>query len=122
MLRSEIAELYSCSIYNVPTYGSPHQGMGPDKTLSLPLLPISVWPFLYILSYKKSVQLVFRSFSVIVALFLVVIWLCPWEKVISGSSYSATLTPPSYHNDLNWQGLITHIFQTLFWFTLSFKM
>lgn len=54
MLRSGIAELYSSSIYNIPTYGSPHQGMGPDETISLPLLPILAWLFLYIFSYKKK--------------------------------------------------------------------
>lgn len=65
MLRSGIAELYSSSIYNIPTYGSPHQGMGPDETMSLPLLPILAWLFLYIFSYKKKKKICSASIQVI---------------------------------------------------------
>lgn len=46
-------------------------GVGPDQTTSLYLLP-SMW-FLYIFSYKESVQLNFRWFSAVAVLYLVVI-------------------------------------------------
>ena len=39
-----------------------HVGVGPACSLSLPLLPVSVCFFLYILSYRTSVQLDFRWF------------------------------------------------------------
>lgn len=35
-------------------------GLGSVLFESLPLLPVLIWPLLYILSYRHSVQLVFR--------------------------------------------------------------
>ena len=49
----------------------------------LSLLPISMCPFLYILSCRKSVLLVFRSFSKGVVLYVTVILICSKRKVIS---------------------------------------
>lgn len=36
----------------------------------------------------------FRSFSLLVVLQIVMIWVCPCEKVTSGSFYSAVLADP----------------------------
>ena len=48
--------------------------------LSAPL-SISVWPFLYNLSHRKSVQFAFGSVSEILVLYVIVVLLCPWEEV-----------------------------------------
>ena len=84
---------YSCDI--PPFMGWDTTGImgrvGSDKNTSLPLLPISIWPFLCILSCRKSVLLVFRSFLEIVVLHLIVALVCLWEEVTSGSSYSSIL-------------------------------
>lgn len=61
--------------------------------LSLP--PISLWPFLCILSCRKYVLLVFKLFSEIVVLFVVVVLVYLWEEVCSGSSYFAILIQTS---------------------------
>ena len=61
-----------------------------DSTMSLPLLPISLWFLLYISSCGKS-----SSFSLILALEVVIILLCPWEEMSSRSSYSTILATPS---------------------------
>lgn len=66
-------------------------GVGPDQTTSVPLLLITMCHHLYILGCRNFVQLVFRSFSVMVALYLVVVLVCPWQEVSPGSTYS----PPS---------------------------
>ena len=62
---------------------------GLDHT-SIPL-PVSLLFLCYIFSCWKSFLLVFRLFSEILALSVVVILVSPWEKVSSGSSYSAKL-------------------------------
>lgn len=49
---------------------------GPDSTVSLPLLPVLMWLFPYILSCRNSVLLVFRSFSVIAVSYVAVVWGC----------------------------------------------
>ena len=49
------------------------------ETKSLLLLPISVWPFLYRLSCKRSILLVFSWFSEIVIQY-VVVDLCAYGK------------------------------------------
>lgn len=59
------------------------RGVGCDKTASLPFLPISMWAFLYILSCRTSVLLIFRLFSescCVCGCRLV----CPWGEVSSG--------------------------------------
>lgn len=78
-----------------PMRGSPGLGCGPDQTVSLPLLPISGWCFLYILSCVRSFLLVLRSFSEIVVLNVVVVLVCLSEEVSSGSSSSAIWILPS---------------------------
>lgn len=44
-------------------------GVRPDQSVSLPLLAVLMWDLLYILGYNISIRLVFRWFSVIVALY-----------------------------------------------------
>ena len=61
--------------------------MNLDYTLSLTLLPISLWFLLYIFSCRRSFLLVLWSFSWVVSLQIVVILVCPWEEVSSESSY-----------------------------------
>ena len=51
---------------------------------SLPLLPVSMWFFLYIPNCRRVVLLVFRSFAERVLV-------CLWEEVSPGSSYSIIL-------------------------------
>ena len=63
-------------------------GIGLDYTAILPLLPISLW-FLYSFSFRRSFLWVSRSFSSIVALWIVVIFV--WEEVNLGFSYSVIL-------------------------------
>ena len=56
----------------------------------------SMWPFLYILSCRKSVLLIFRLFlETVVVLYEVVliVLMYPWEEVSSDSSHSAILIP-----------------------------
>ena len=65
--------------------------VGSGQTASPPLLSISTWLFLFIFSCGKSFLLVFRSFSEIVSLNVVAIWVCPWQEASPGSSYSAIL-------------------------------
>ena len=67
--------------------------VGSDETESQPLLPISVWPSLYILSCRRSVLLVFRLFSQIVVLYILVVLVCPWEEGNSESFYSTIIIP-----------------------------
>lgn len=50
--------------------------------------------FLFIFSCGKSFVLVFRSFSRIVALCIVVVLVCSWKEMSPGSSYSCILSPP----------------------------
>lgn len=70
--------------------GSHTGGVGSD--ISAPL-PVSVWPFLYVLNYRKSVLLVFWSFAEIVVLNVDVNCILGvfTGGVGSGSSYSALL-------------------------------
>ena len=60
-----------------------HTGDVGDQITPLPLLPV---------------LLVFRSFSERVALYVVVVLVCPWEEVSSSSSYSAILIPPFFED------------------------
>ena len=61
-----------------------------DWATSLPLLPISTCLFLYILSGRKAVLLVFGSFAVIVVLYVVVV-LCVrgwrWDRDLHTSPF-----------------------------------
>ena len=41
---------------SLPSLTATH-GIGPTGSISLPLLPVSIWLLLYILSYKTSVSL-----------------------------------------------------------------
>ena len=79
----------------LPFVGCLPGGMGLDCTVSLSLLPISLWFLLYIFSCGKSFLLVLRSFSLTVTLEMVVILVCLCEEVSSWSSYSAILATPS---------------------------
>ena len=70
---------------------SPYQVCGVNCTESLPFLScLIVVPF-YIFSCRRSFLLLFRSFSSIIALWIVVILVCPWPEVSSKSSYSTVL-------------------------------
>lgn len=62
----------SCHTTGVGLVSHYTMGVGPVWTMSLPLLPVSRWLFLYILSCVRSVLLVFRSFSEILVLHVVV--------------------------------------------------
>ena len=64
--------------------------MSLDFTMSLPLLLISLRFLLYISSCGKS-----SSFSLILALEVVISSVCPWEEMSSRSSYSTILATPS---------------------------
>lgn len=66
-------------------------------SMSLPLLPVSMWLLLYIHSYRTSVQLNFRQFSMMVvcSLFVILMWL--WEEVSIVFTYSY-LNQKSYSN------------------------
>ena len=64
-----------------------------DYTPSPHLLPILLWFLLYIFSYRPFL-LFFPSFSSVVALQVFVIFVCPWEELSSGSSYSTILAIP----------------------------
>ena len=83
--------LGGCSIMVISPLLVSHcpEGAGSDRAVSLLLFPTPMWPFLYILSCRKPVLLVFRSFSEIVVLYVVVVLVCPWEGVSSGSSHFA---------------------------------
>ena len=67
-------EIQGCNI--PPTCRLPHRGVGPDLSASPPLLAVSMWLTLYVLSCRKSVLLVFRSFSEIVVLYVGVVLAC----------------------------------------------
>ena len=69
-------------------------GVDLDYTVSLALLVILWWFLLYIFSCGKSFTLVFRSLSLIVALYVVIILVCSWEEMRSESSYSTILATP----------------------------
>ena len=56
--------------------GCPPWGMSLCYTVSTLLLPVSLWFLLYIFSYRKSFLLVLRSFSLIVALQIVIVLVC----------------------------------------------
>lgn len=71
------------------------RAVGSDQTESLPLLTVSIKPSKNILSYRKSALLVFRSSLEIFVLCVVVVLVCTWEEVSSGSPYSAILATPS---------------------------
>lgn len=72
-------------------------GVDSDSTTSLALLPLQMWPCLYILSCRKSVLLVFRLVSEMVVLYVVAVSVCPWDDMSSGSSYSAILIQIPYY-------------------------
>ena len=65
-------------------------GVGLGQTTSSPLLPGSMCFFLYALSCEKALMLVFRAFSGMIALYVVVVLVCPQRRQAQGLS-----TPPS---------------------------
>ena len=67
------------------------KGVGPNFTTFLPLLPVSLWFLLYILHCGKLFLLVLRRFSWLIALQIVITWVCLWEEMSSESSYLAIL-------------------------------
>ena len=56
------------------------------NTLSPPLLFVSLYFFLYIFSCRRTSLLIFRLFSLVVALSIVVLT-CSWKEVNSESSH-----------------------------------
>ena len=66
-------------------------GVGPADFASQPLLPVSTW---LLLSYKSSVQPVYRQFSMMV----VVPFSCNFDVVMGGGEHSIDLLCP-----LNWK-------------------
>ena len=58
----------------LPFMGHHPGGLGLDYTASPPLLPVSLWFLLYIFGCRRSFLLVFGSFSLVLALYIVVIW------------------------------------------------
>lgn len=68
-------------------------GLGSNKTTYLPLLPISM-QLLFVLSCGIVALLVFWYFSERVVLYVLVILVCLWEEVISGTSYAVILNHP----------------------------
>lgn len=79
--------LYGWTPPTPATHGSLGLECGPDETVSLPLLQISGWYCLCILSRVISFLLVLRSFSEIVLV-------CRPEEVSSGAASSAIWIPP----------------------------
>ena len=80
-----------CSQDNRPNFYLPHVGVGPACSVSLPLLPVSVWFLFYILSYRTSVQLYFRHFELLFFHLVVILrWL--WEVPSALFTYSPILT------------------------------
>ena len=65
-------------------------GVGLDYTVSLPLLPISLWLLFYILSCGKSFLVVFSPFSQIVAL-KIVLNSCNYGVPIGGGEFRVFL-------------------------------
>lgn len=59
------------------------------KTVSLPLLPVSMWPLFFFCG--GSVQLALRSFSEGNVLYAIVVFVCSQEEVGSGMSYDVIL-------------------------------
>ena len=57
-----------CSYDIPPDFYLPHLSMRPAGFISLPFLPVLMWLLLYILSYRTSVQLDFRWFSMMAVL------------------------------------------------------
>lgn len=66
-------------------------GMSPDQTTSLPLLPFSIWLFLYSFNCGRAVLLAFRLSSERVTPYVVAALGCPWAEVSSEPSYSPIL-------------------------------
>ena len=81
----------SIAAISLPTVGCCTKGVNPRQTASSLLLPISLCLFLFILSCGKSFLLVFRSFSEVIALYVVAILVYLWE-VSTGSSHSTILS------------------------------
>ena len=81
--------------------GSLARSVGPDWIVSLPPPTHLDVFFLYILNCIRAILLVFRSFSEKVVLYVVVVLLCLWEEVSSGSSYSTILIPPHWDSNLS---------------------
>lgn len=69
--------------------------------LSVPLLPILMWLFLYILSCRKLVILLFRSFSEIVVLYVVVQCVC-WRRWAQDLLSLLCWSGPPECDYLNW--------------------
>lgn len=56
------------------------------------------WTFLYIINCGRAVLIVFRLFSEWVALYIVEVLMCLWEKVNSGSIYFSIFPNLNHHN------------------------
>ena len=102
LLSSHLPNIILYWLYNLCNCNYPSicgltklKGVGLGYTVSLPLLPISLWLFLLSIIVGRSFLLPFQSFASIVALQIIVILVCLWEDVSSGSSYSAILATSS---------------------------
>ena len=82
--RTSIIVMSSCC-------GPPTQGCG-SRLYHVFIPPTHLmWFLLYIFSCRKCFLLVYRLFWLIIALKMVVILVCLWEELSSGSSYSITM-------------------------------
>ena len=92
-------------------WGQHARGVASDWTTSLRLLPVSIWPFPYILGCGTSVLLSSgHPSSEIVVSYAVVVLVCLWEEVSSGFSSS-----------LSWSGILKELklFSSTCWFPTS---
>ena len=87
----------SASFVTLLLWGHCTWGVDSDSTTYLTLLPLQMWPCLYMLSCRKSVLLVFGLISEMVVLYVVAVSMCPWDNMSSGSSYSASLIQTPYY-------------------------
>ena len=65
--------------------------VSPGREPNMGLDPLLFGGLLQVLNCRKSVLLVFRLFSEIVVLYVVVVSVSSWDNVSSGSSYSTIL-------------------------------
>lgn len=79
------------------------RGVGPDQTISLFRLPVSMWLIPYVLSCANSVQLVFIQvlLSDSYFIFSCIVFMCLQEEVSSGSARFALLSPETTFCFLN---------------------
>ena len=84
---------------------TPRESCQVQDCISAPL-SISVWPFLYNLSHRKSVQFAFGSVSEILVVCIAVVLLCPRKEESPWSSYSAMLI---------WNSVVKPFYNPIIW-------